>query len=52
MPQFASADLGGIYRLVFTDLYGSYNSSRQTFASQLGFGLRVSNPFALDPQPR
>ncbi len=51
-PQFMAETPGGVYRLVWTAVYGSYNSSTLAYASALPFGMRASNAFNLVAQPR
>ena len=51
-PQFATNDLTGVYRLVWSQLFSSYKATTTTYSSALPFEMRVSNPFELHAQPR
>jgi hypothetical protein len=51
-PRFASDDLAGVYRVVFRDVYSSFNAATGAYSSPLTFSMRISNPFTLVPQQR
>jgi hypothetical protein len=50
-PQFTVSDIPGTYRLVWTELLSSYQSSLP-FGTPLPFDRRISNVFTLDVAPR
>ena len=46
-PRFNRADLDGTYRLVWDDVLSAFDPNSYPFGSQISFGDRVSNRFAL-----
>jgi hypothetical protein len=51
-PKFRTDSVSGVYRIVWNQLYGSYNGGTLAYGSALPFEMRVSNPFVLTAQPR
>jgi hypothetical protein len=51
-PKVLTDSVSGVYRIVWNQLYGSYNGATLAYSSALPFEMRVSNPFVLTAQPR
>ncbi len=51
-PKFTAADPTGVYRLVWSQVYNSYNSTTQAYTSLMPLQMRVSSPFYVAAQAR
>ena len=51
-PKFTTSDPTGLYHIVWSQLYGSYNSGTLVYSSTFPVQMRVSNDFYMTAQAR